>query len=160
MSKTFTEWIDENKSDWKDTINWLKTEKISVIKRRLTALNLAMNDPRFKECTIEEQQDTKDIYKLDLLKKKIFAREVKIFTYMYNNDYDNILIYYEKLQEVMSEAIEFVAEKYSEKLLLDMSLLLKNTHELIKEDVETFKHFKEKQNELDTGDDPILRLII
>ena len=75
--------------------------------------------------------------------KKIYARLRKFYIYIYNGDYDNSLLYCKKIQESMTDCLEFIAETKPEGDMLQVADEFKERHETVKNYMDEFTVCKE-----------------
>ncbi len=75
--------------------------------------------------------------------KKIYARLTKFYIYIYNSDYDNSLLYCKKIQESMTDCLEFIAETQPEGDMLQVADEFKERHETVKNYMDEFTVCKE-----------------
>jgi len=138
-----TKWINDNKPFWKKRNERLK-KLINDIKITIEEGEFYLKD---KDLNIPENENDLEEIKLhikrSILKKKMYSRQMKFTIYCCNDDWKNLKIYYEKLQETMGDFVEFYADNYTEGLLLSVSESLKEYHENKKGVFQGFKIFYE-----------------
>jgi len=140
--QSHTNWINDNRPIWKEDIEFLKKE-VNDLKSDIEEGEFYLNHEDL-EIPENEREEIKLHIKKGILKKNMYSREIKFLIYSCNNDWENIKIYFEKLQEKYGEFLEFTAENYNEGSLLYVSDTLKNNYKNNKGVFQSFKIFYEK----------------